>query len=45
VVLSQLALLFPREPPNRLLRTMIGWAPYAELFNFDSNRRMLCCRS
>ena len=41
VVLSQLALLFPQEAPNQMLRTIVGWARYAELFNFDSNRRIL----
>jgi NitT/TauT family transport system ATP-binding protein len=45
VVLGQLALLFPNESPNRMLRTIIGWSRYAELFNFDSNRRVLYLRN
>ena len=45
VVLGQLALIFPNEASNRLLRTIVGWARYAELFNFDSNRRVLYSRA
>ena len=40
VVLSQLALNFPRERPQRILRTVVSWARYAELFNYSSTRRV-----
>ena len=41
VVLSQLALTFPRERPRRILRTVVAWARYAELFKYNSIRRVL----
>jgi NitT/TauT family transport system ATP-binding protein len=41
VVLSQLALTFPHERPMRLLRTVIAWARYAELFKYNSTRRVI----
>ena len=40
VVLSELALTFPRERPQRLLRTVVAWARYAALFNYSSTRRV-----
>ena len=40
-VLTQLALNFPRERPQRLLRTIVAWARYAELFNYSSVRKVL----
>lgn len=40
VVLSQLALTFPHERPQRLLRTVVAWARYAALFNYSSTRRV-----
>ena len=41
VVLSQLALTFPHERPMRILRTVIAWARYAELFKYNSPRKVL----
>ena len=41
VVLSQLALTFPHERPVRTLRTVIAWARYAELFKYNSTRKVL----
>ncbi|MEI7728785.1 MAG: nitrate/sulfonate/bicarbonate ABC transporter ATP-binding protein [Verrucomicrobiota bacterium] len=41
VVLSQLALTFPHERPLRLLRTVVAWARYAELFKYSSIRRVV----
>jgi NitT/TauT family transport system ATP-binding protein len=40
VVLSQLALTFPRERPQRILRTVVAWARYAALFKYNSTRRV-----
>ena len=40
-VLGQLALHFPQEKPNTLLRTIVAWARYAELFGYSSARRMI----
>lgn len=40
VVLSQFALHFPRERPQRVLRTVVAWARYASLFDFNSARRV-----
>ena len=40
VVLSQLALTFPRERPQRVLRTVVAWARYAALFQYNSTRRV-----
>ena len=39
VVLSQFALTFPHERPQRLLRTVVAWARYAELFKYSSTRQ------
>jgi len=39
-VLSQFAQTFPHEGPQRLLRTVVSWARYAELFKYDSIRRV-----
>lgn len=41
VVLSQIAMIFPRERPMRLLRTVIAWARYAELFKYSSTRKVI----
>ena len=41
VVLSQLALTFPHERPMRVLRTVIAWARYAELFKYSSTRKII----
>jgi NitT/TauT family transport system ATP-binding protein len=41
VVLSQLALTFPHERPQRILRTVVAWARYAALFKYSSTRRVL----
>lgn len=40
VVLSQLALTFPSERPQRILRTVVSWARYAALFKYSSIRRV-----
>ncbi len=39
-VLSQFALMFPHEHPMRILRTVVAWARYAALFEYDSRRRV-----
>ena len=39
-VLSQLTLTFPHESPQRLLRTIVGWARYAALFRYSSTGRV-----
>lgn len=41
VVLGQLALQFPHERPQRILRTLVAWARYAELFKYSSIRKVL----
>ena len=40
VVLDQLARAFPHEQPPRILRTVVAWARYAELFKYSSIRRV-----
>ncbi len=40
VVLSRLAHAFPGEQPPRILRTVVAWARYAELFKYSSLRRV-----
>jgi hypothetical protein len=40
VVLSQLALTYPRERPQRMLRTVVAWARYAALFKYSGTRRV-----
>ena len=40
-VLTQLTLHFPQERPQRILRTLIGWGRYAELFKYNSTRKVL----
>ncbi|MBI1840196.1 MAG: ATP-binding cassette domain-containing protein [Verrucomicrobia bacterium] len=40
-VLTQFALHFPHEKPHTLLRTIVAWARYAELFRYSSSRRMI----
>ena len=39
LVLGELALHFPNERPQRIVRTVIGWGRYAELFKYSSTRR------
>ena len=39
-VLSQLAMRFPHERPTRILRTIVAWARYAELFKYSGTRKM-----
>lgn len=39
-VLTELVLTFPHERPQRILRTVVAWARYAELFKYSSNRRV-----
>jgi NitT/TauT family transport system ATP-binding protein len=41
IVLSQFALHFPHERPQRILRTIVAWARYAELFKYSSTRKVL----
>jgi NitT/TauT family transport system ATP-binding protein len=40
-VLDDLAQLFPGERPKVLLKTMVGWARYAELFSYDPRQGLL----
>ena len=40
MVLSEFALHFPRERPLRVLRTVVAWARYASLFDFNGARRV-----
>jgi len=44
VVLSELAMLYPHERPHRIMRTLISWARYAELFHYSSTRKVLYLR-
>jgi NitT/TauT family transport system ATP-binding protein len=41
VVLGELAQRFPHERPQRILRTVVGWARRANLFRYDSARKVL----
>ena len=41
VVLSEFALTFPYERPQRVLRTVVAWARYAELFRYSTTRKTL----
>jgi NitT/TauT family transport system ATP-binding protein len=41
VVLSQLAMQFPHERPHRILRAVVAWARYAELFKYSGARKVL----
>ncbi|EEF60171.1 ABC transporter ATP-binding protein [Pedosphaera parvula] len=41
VVLSELAMLYPHEKPHRVLRTIIAWGRYAELFKYNSTRKVI----
>lgn len=41
VVLSNTAVRLPYEDPERLLRTMVGWARNADLFDYDPERHLL----
>jgi hypothetical protein len=40
VVLDQLARALPHEQPPRILRTVVAWARYAELFRYSGIRRV-----
>jgi NitT/TauT family transport system ATP-binding protein len=40
-LLGQLALHFPHERPQRILRTVVAWSRYAELFKYSSTRKVL----
>jgi NitT/TauT family transport system ATP-binding protein len=40
-VLSEFALTFPNERPQRILRTVVAWARYAELFKYCSIRKVI----
>jgi len=40
VVLGQIAMTFPHEKPQRILRTIISWARYGELFQYNAPRRV-----
>jgi len=40
VVLDQLARALPHEQPPRILRTVVAWARYAELFKYSGIRRV-----
>ena len=39
-VLSQFALIFPHERPQRIMSTVVAWARYAELFRYSSTRKV-----
>jgi len=41
IILGELALHFPHERPQRILRTLVAWARYAELFKYSSTRKVL----
>ena len=41
LVLGELAMIFPNERPHRVLRTIIAWGRYAELFHYSSTRKIL----
>jgi NitT/TauT family transport system ATP-binding protein len=41
VVLTTAALRLPYEDPERLLRTLVGWARTADLFDYDAERHLL----
>ena len=38
-VLSQFALTFSHERPQRIMHAVVSWARYAELFRYSSTRR------
>lgn len=40
-LLAEFAQTFPHERPHRLLRTVVSWARYAELFRYSSTRKAL----
>jgi NitT/TauT family transport system ATP-binding protein len=37
--LTQLAMTYPHEKPTQMLRLVIGWGRYAELFKYSSTRK------
>ena len=39
LVLGELAMLYPHERPQRVFRTIVAWARYAELFKYSSTRK------
>ena len=41
IILGELALHFPHERPQRILRTVVAWARYAKLFKYSSTRKIL----
>ena len=41
VILCEFALYFPHERPQRVLRTVVAWARYAELFKYSGTRKVL----
>jgi len=41
IILGQLALHFPHERTQRILRTVVAWARYAELFKYSSTRKVV----
>jgi NitT/TauT family transport system ATP-binding protein len=41
VVLTTAAMRLPYEDPERLLRTLVGWARTADLFDYDPERHVL----
>jgi len=40
VVIAQLTPIFPHEKPQRILQVVVAWARYAELFKYNSLRRV-----
>ncbi len=41
IILGQLALHFPHERPQRILRAVVAWARYAELFKYSGTRKVV----
>ena len=41
VLLGELAMLYPHERPQRVFRTVVAWARYAELFKYSSTRKVI----
>ena len=41
IVLEHLAILLPNEDPEKLLRTIIGWGRYGEVFGYKADEKTL----
>ncbi|MES2309797.1 MAG: nitrate/sulfonate/bicarbonate ABC transporter ATP-binding protein [Verrucomicrobiota bacterium] len=40
IILKELSILFPHERPLRIMRTIISWARYGELFKYSATRKV-----